>query len=54
MRGFGIFEMLQLFNIPSRGLSSVANVRSLQPQTNILAFPKDHATASASTSVGEY
>ena len=53
MCGFGIFEMLQLLNIPNRGLWSVATVRSLQPRTNILAFSKDHATVSTSL-VGEY
>ena len=55
MHGFGIFEMSQLLNIPSRGLLwSVATVRSLQPRTNILALSKDHATVNASPSVGEY
>ena len=54
MHGFRVFEMSQLLNIPSRGLWSIATVRSLQPRTNILAFSKDHATASASPSVGEY
>ena len=53
-RGLAIVSMSLLFNMPRSGLWSNAISRLLHPRVNMRECLRDHETARASPSVGEY